>query len=61
MEKAIKDLTEEEINKICRKYKKHCTYDCPLCIGENDYAYICLEDIDFEKVRKIVKGAQVDI
>ena len=47
MKKKIKDLTDEEIEKICdNNHKKYKTcYDCPLQIGEDS----CFKYLDLGK------------
>lgn len=47
MKKKIKDLTDEEIEKICNEnHKKYKTcYNCPLKIGENN----CFKFVDLNK------------
>jgi len=53
MKKKIKDLTNEEIEKICdnnRKKYKTC-YDCPLKIGEDS----CFKCLDLDKVIEVIE------
>lgn len=47
MKKKLKDLTDEEMKKICyNNYKKYKTcYNCPLQIGENN----CFKFVDLDK------------
>ncbi len=46
MKKKLKDLTDEETEKICdNNHKKYKTcYDCPLQIGD-----ICFKNLDLDK------------
>ncbi len=49
MKKKIRDLTEDEMQKICNEnHKKYGTcYDCPLQLEEGSYCFKCL-DLDRE-------------
>ena len=59
MKKLIKDLTDNEIYKICTK-QKHCS-DCPLYLGEDsDYADVCLR-YDHEKFERALEIANREI
>ena len=57
--KKIRDLTENEIDKICKK-QKYCS-DCPLYLGEDsDYAEVCLRN-DHEKFEKALEIADKEV
>ena len=45
MKKKMRDLTDEEIEKICNNnYKKYGTcYECPLQIGDSCFKYLDLD------------------
>ena len=51
--KKIKDLTREEIEKIC---VRHSCENCPLILFENFYNFICLNSYNIkENLNKIIE------
>ena len=51
MKKKIRDLTDEDMDKICDKnYKKHKTcYDCPLKAGMDSNNYLKYLGLDLDQ------------
>ena len=52
MKKKIKDLTLEEKNKFCKKYK-FCGYHCPLYCG--------LSEDNFAQCKYSIKESEVEV
>lgn len=44
MAKKIKDLTKEEMHKICKEYNNGNCVNCPLYFGSSDFDCFCFFD-----------------
>lgn len=54
MKKKIKDLTSEEISKVCDKYDK--CLDCPLCGG--GLYYYCETQTGIKNEKEIIRASE---